>query len=128
GTDGLTSMEDIVEQIVGEISDEHDEDETPAVAQQPDGSFIADGRASIEDVVAIVGHDFDVGDAAEEVDTMGGYLVTRAGRLPVPGQGRPRARIFQIRGAGARPGPRKTRANYAPEGTGQKTPRPAPAG
>jgi CBS domain containing-hemolysin-like protein len=89
-------MEDIVEQIVGEISDEHDEDETPAVAQQPDGSFIADGRASIEDVVAIVGHDFDVGDAAEEIDTMGGYLVTRAGRLPVRGEIVPGPGLFEF--------------------------------
>ena len=96
GTDGLASIEDIVEQIVGEISDEHDEDETPAVAQQPDGSFVADARASIEDVVAMVGHDFDVGDAAEEVDTIGGYLVTRAGRLPVRGEIVPGPGLFEF--------------------------------
>lgn len=86
GTDGLASIEDIVEQIVGEIADEHDEDETPAVERQTDGSFIADARAKIDDVVGTVGNDFDVGDAAEEVDTIGGYLVTRAGRLPVRGE------------------------------------------
>ena len=96
GTDGLASIEDIVEQIVGEISDEHDEDETPAVVQQPDGSFIADARANIEDVVAMVGHDFDVGDAAEEVDTIGGYLVTRAGRLPVRGEIVPGPGLFEF--------------------------------
>jgi len=96
GTDGLASMEDIVEQIVGEIGDEHDEDETPAIVQQPDGSFIADARASIEDVVAMVGHDFDVGDAAEEVDTIGGYLVTRAGRLPVRGEIVPGPGLFEF--------------------------------
>ncbi len=86
GTDGLVSIEDIVEQIVGEIADEHDEDELPSVVRQPDGTFIADARASLEDVTAIVGSDFDVGDAAEEVDTLGGYLVTCAGRLPLRGE------------------------------------------
>ena len=86
GTDGIVSIEDIVEQIVGEIADEHDEDESADVVRQPNGSYIADARAKIEDVVAIVGHDFDVGDAAEEVDTLGGYLVTRAGRLTLRGE------------------------------------------
>jgi CBS domain containing-hemolysin-like protein len=96
GTDGLCSMEDIVEQIVGEIADEHDEDELPAVVRQPDGSYIADARAHLEDVVAIVGSDFDVGDAAEEVDTLGGYLVTRAGRLPVRGEIVPGPGLFEF--------------------------------
>ena len=50
GTDGLVSIEDIVEQIVGEIDDEHDSDEPPAIVRQPDNSFIADARASLEDV------------------------------------------------------------------------------
>jgi hemolysin (HlyC) family protein len=96
GTDGLASIEDIVEQIVGEIADEHDEDERPAIAQQPDGSFVADARATIEDVVGIVGHDFDVGEAAEEVDTIGGYLVTRAGRLPIRGEIVPGPGLFEF--------------------------------
>ncbi|HEY6024657.1 MAG TPA: hemolysin family protein [Pseudolabrys sp.] len=96
GTDGLASIEDIVEQIVGEIADEHDEDETPAVSQQPDGSFVADARAKIDDVVGIVGNDFDVGDAAEEVDTIGGYLVTRAGRLPIRGEIVPGPGLFEF--------------------------------
>jgi CBS domain containing-hemolysin-like protein len=89
-------MEDIVEQIVGEIADEHDEDEAAAVVHQPDGSYIADARAKLEDVVAIVGHDFDLGDAAEEVDTLGGYLVTRAGRLPLRGELIPGPGLFEI--------------------------------
>jgi CBS domain containing-hemolysin-like protein len=96
GTDGLASIEDIVEQIVGEIADEHDEDETPAVAQQPDGSFVADARAKIDDVVGVVGNDFDVGDAADDVDTIGGYLVTRAGRLPVRGEIVPGPDLFEF--------------------------------
>jgi CBS domain containing-hemolysin-like protein len=96
GTDGLCSMEDIVEQIVGEIADEHDEDELPAVVRQSDGTYVADARAHLEDVVPIVGPDFDVGDAAEEVDTLGGYLVTRAGRLPVRGEIVPGPGLFEF--------------------------------
>ena len=96
GTDGIVSIEDIVEQIVGEIADEHDEDETADVVRQPDGSYIADARAKIEDVVGIVGHDFDIGDAAEEVDTLGGYLVTRAGRLPLRGELIPGPGLFEF--------------------------------
>ena len=86
GTDGIVSMEDIVEQIVGEIEDEHDEDAAPNVVRQPDGSFVADARASLEDVTAMIGAGFDVGEAADEVDTLGGYLVTQAGRVPVRGE------------------------------------------
>jgi len=96
GTDGIVSIEDIVEQIVGDIADEHDEDEAVDVVRQPDGSYIADARAKLEDVVAIVGHDFDLGDAAEEVDTLGGYLVTRAGRLPLRGQIIPGPDLFEF--------------------------------
>jgi CBS domain containing-hemolysin-like protein len=86
GTDGLVSMEDLVELIVGDIADEHDERELPAVTRQNDGSFLADGRASLEDVRAVIGAEFDVGEAATEVDTLSGYLVIRAGHVPVRGE------------------------------------------
>lgn len=86
GTDGLVSMEDIVEQIVGDIADEHDEEELPSIVQQTDGSFVADARASLDDVTAAVGVTFEVGDAAAEVDTLGGYLMTQVGRLPTRGE------------------------------------------
>jgi CBS domain containing-hemolysin-like protein len=96
GSDGLVSIEDIVEQIVGEIADEHDEDETPHMVRQPDDSFIADARASLEDVMGTIGSDFDPGDVAKEVDTLGGYLVTRAGRLPVRGELIPGPGLFEF--------------------------------
>jgi CBS domain containing-hemolysin-like protein len=96
GTDGLVSIEDVVEQIVGDIADEHDEDELPGVVRQPDESFIADARAPLEDVARIIGGDFDVGDAADEVDTIGGYLVTRAGRLPARGEVIPGPGLFEF--------------------------------
>jgi len=85
GTDGLVSIEDIVEQIVGEIDDEHDSDEPPSIVRQPDSSFIADARASLDDVRSVIGEDFVTGEAGEEVETLGGYLVTHVGRLPVRG-------------------------------------------
>jgi CBS domain containing-hemolysin-like protein len=96
GTDGIVSMEDIVEQIVGDIADEHDEETRPAVVRQPDGSFVADARASLEDVTAAVGAEFNVEEAAEEVDTIGGYLMAQVGRLPLRGELVPGPAGFEI--------------------------------
>src|SRR5215472_10098702 len=86
GSDGLVSIEDLVELIVGDIADEHDEREMPAVMRQGDSSYLANGRASLDDVRAALGNEFDVGEAAQEVDTLGGYLVMRAGHVPVRGE------------------------------------------
>ena len=96
GTDGLVSIEDIVEQIVGEIADEHDEDLAPDVVRQPDDSYLADARARLDDVVAVIGPDFDIGDAAQEIDTLNGYLTTRAGRVPVRGELVPGPGMYEI--------------------------------
>jgi CBS domain containing-hemolysin-like protein len=86
GTDGLVSIEDIVEQVVGEIDDEHDSDEPPAIVRQSDNSFIADARASLDDVRKVIGEEFITGEAGEDVETLGGYLVSQVGRLPVRGE------------------------------------------
>jgi CBS domain containing-hemolysin-like protein len=96
GTDGLVSIEDIVEQIVGDIEDEHDENATVGVVRQPDGSYLANARASLDDVTATIGAEFDVGEAAEDVDTLGGYLVMRVGRVPVRGELVPGPSGFEI--------------------------------
>src|SRR5580704_10807957 len=95
GSDGLVSIEDLVELIVGDIADEHDEAELPAVVRQNDGSFLAIGRASLDDVRAVVGDEFDVGEAAQDVDTLGGYLVMRAGHVPVRGELVPGPETFE---------------------------------
>jgi CBS domain containing-hemolysin-like protein len=86
GTDGLVSIEDLVEQIVGDIDDEHDSDQPPDIVQQADGSFIADARASLDDVTSTIGDEFNIGEAGEDVDTIGGYLTWLAGRLPLRGE------------------------------------------
>jgi CBS domain containing-hemolysin-like protein len=86
GTDGLVSIEDLVEQIVGRIDDEHDDDTPPSIVKQPDNSYIADARAPIDDVIAHIGPRFDPGEAASSVDTLGGYLVAQVGRLPARGE------------------------------------------
>ena len=86
GTDGLVSIEDIVELIVGDIADEHDVEEPVDIVRQPDGSFVADARAGLEDVIATIGTEFDVREHLEDVDTLGGYLVTKAGHMPVRGE------------------------------------------
>ena len=96
GTDGLVSIEDIVEQIVGDIEDEHDTDATPGVVVQADGSFLADARASLDDVTTTVGPEFDTSEASKEVDTLGGYLVTQVGRVPVRGEIVPGPGGFEI--------------------------------
>ncbi len=117
GTDGLVSIEDIVEQIVGEIDDEHDSDEPPAIVRQADNSFIADARASLDDVCSVIGEDFVTGEAGEEVETLGGYLVTHVGRLPVRGCASRHARnalwcVLNGRAADAKP--RRSRVRHRP--------------
>ncbi len=96
GSEGIVSIEDIVEEIVGEIDDEHDEAAAKSVIRQSDGSFIAVGRASLEEAVAVIGPEFDVGKATEEVDTIAGYIVTLVDRVPVRGELVPGPGTFEI--------------------------------
>jgi len=87
GTDGLVSIEDLVEIVVGEIEDEHDLDDTPMIAPTEDGDFVADARAALEEFSAVTKVELGTDDEiAEEVDTIGGYIVTLAGRVPVRGE------------------------------------------
>ena len=126
GSDGLVSIEDLVELIVGDIADEHDEAETAAVTRQNDGSFLAIGRASLEDVRAVVGEEFDVGDAAQDVDTLGGYLVMRAGHVPVRGELVPGPGAFEAEVLDADPRRVKRVKIYRSKNRGPGTPREQP--
>lgn len=87
GTDGLIAMEDIVESIVGDIEDEHDVDDGRTIAATADGAFVADARATLDEVREALGAEFDPGEqVADEVDTLGGYLTVLAGHVPVRGE------------------------------------------
>ncbi|WP_272699719.1 hemolysin family protein [Desulfovibrio sp. Fe33] len=81
GTSGMVTMEDVLEEIVGEISDEYDEQRPDEIQDFPDGTFMVSGRAPLEDVNRKFGLDLE----SEEVDSIGGYLAAMAGRIPEPG-------------------------------------------
>lgn len=84
GTDGLVSMEDLVEQIVGAIEDEHDVD--AALVLERAGSFEADGRAPIDQLEAKLGASLELPEHEDEFDTAAGLAVALAGRLPQRGE------------------------------------------
>lgn len=85
GTDGLVSLEDIVEMVVGDIEDEHDDDE-PMVTQTGDGVYVVDARAEIDEVARMIGSGFSAGEHEEDVDTVGGMIFNTLGRVPVRGE------------------------------------------
>ncbi|MCH9021057.1 MAG: HlyC/CorC family transporter [Proteobacteria bacterium] len=86
GTDGLVTIEDLVEEIVGEIHDEHDVDERPMLVDKPGGVVEADARARVEDLEARVGFSLLAEDGDEDVDTLGGLVFSLAGRVPARGE------------------------------------------
>ena len=85
GTDGLASLEDIVEMLVGDIEDEHD-DEEAMFTRQSDDVFIADARVELEEIATAIGRDFDVSGQIDEVDTLGGLIFSELGRIPSRGE------------------------------------------
>jgi CBS domain containing-hemolysin-like protein len=86
GIDGLVTIEDLVEEIVGEIEDEHDVAVGPKLIERPDGSLIADARATIEEFEERVGPVLSAEEREEDIDTLGGLLFTLAGRVPDRGE------------------------------------------
>ena len=86
GTDGLVSIEDLIERVVGDIEDEHDEPEHAIVPEEGTGTFLADARASLAEVSEAVGQDLVAVAASDEVDTLGGLIVTSVGRVPSRGE------------------------------------------
>ncbi|MGH7562245.1 MAG: hemolysin family protein [Gemmatimonadales bacterium] len=82
GTSGLVTLEDVLEQIVGEIRDEYDTDEAAPVVRTPDGGWVVQGNAPLADLEAEVGHPF----GRENVSTVGGLVLACFGRVPRTGE------------------------------------------
>ncbi len=86
GIDGLITIEDLVEEIVGEIEDEHDVAEGPKLFRHADGSLIADARVTIEEFEQLVGPILTEEERDEDVDTLGGLVSDLADRVPTRGE------------------------------------------
>ncbi|WP_419798243.1 MAG: hemolysin family protein [Terasakiella sp.] len=85
GTDGLVTIEDLVEEIVGEIEDEHDRPEGPMFVERADGKIDADARWEIEDVEEKIGV-FLEDTEREDIDTLGGLVFSITGHVPIRGE------------------------------------------
>ena len=84
GTEGLVTIEDVVEEIVGEIEDEHDEEEISSLVMLEDGVWEADARIELDELAAAV--DPRLVSAEDEVDTLGGLVFLLAGHIPTQGE------------------------------------------
>ena len=86
GTDGLVSIEDLVEEIVGDIDDEHDIDDTPQLKPLADGGYDVDARFDLEDFRDQTGITLSAADRNEDIDTLGGLVMSRLGRVARRGE------------------------------------------
>jgi CBS domain containing-hemolysin-like protein len=86
GTDGLVTIEDLVEEIVGEIEDEHDEEDGPLIERLSDKSWMVDARAEIDDLEKETGLSLMAGGDDEDIDTVGGLIVVTIDRVPQRGE------------------------------------------
>lgn len=85
GVDGLVTIEDLVEEIVGEIEDEHDRTDEPELVQRPDGSFDADARVALEELQDVLSP-IMADEEWEDSQTLGGLVADLAGRVPIRGE------------------------------------------
>ncbi|MBA78310.1 MAG: magnesium/cobalt efflux protein [Tistrella sp.] len=117
GTDGLGTIEDLVEQIVGEIEDEHDDQQQPRLEEVEDGVFEADARLDVEELEARL--DRVLVDDDEDVDTLGGLVFALTGRVPAAGETveHPAGLVFEVLDADPRRIKRLRIRVTAPEAT-----------
>jgi CBS domain containing-hemolysin-like protein len=86
GVDGLVSMEDVIEAVVGEIDDEHDVAGAAQITPRPDGVFEVDGRTELAEVEAAIGRALPMPDPEDDIDTIAGLVAAVAGRVPQRGE------------------------------------------
>jgi hemolysin (HlyC) family protein len=130
GTDGLVSIEDLVEEIVGDIDDEHDTEESPQLRELGAGEYEADARLDLDEFNARTGIDLALAGSEEEIDTLGGLVVSLVGRVPERGEiiPHPSGYEFEILQADprrikllrVRPSPSATTHADAPQGAAQR--------
>jgi magnesium and cobalt transporter len=104
GIDGLVTIEDLVETIVGDIADEHDEIAGPMVTERGDGSLDMDARLPVEDFESRMGQVLTEDEREADIDTIGGLVFTLAGRVPAKGEviGHPSGFEFRVLDSDAR--------------------------
>lgn len=86
GVDGLVTIEDLLETIVGDISDEHDNEEDALWLEEKPGVWLVQATASLEEFEAVIGQALRTGEDDGEIDTLGGLVYLRAGRVPARGE------------------------------------------
>jgi magnesium and cobalt transporter len=86
GVDGLVTIEDLIETVIGEIEDEHDEDEGALWKEEKPGVILAQSTAPLEEIEAALGVALRAGEEDEEIDTLGGLVFLRSGRVPARGE------------------------------------------